>query len=205
MRAMTLPERGSQTLFNGRNFSGLRFLLGNGCGPRPLGCGSTDPGTTFRVEKGAIHISGRPSGYLYTERKFLDFTLRLDLRYVPYAGMETEADYYSNTGILLFVTEHRVWPKSLEVQGVYPLALSILPIDTEAVFSSDLHLRRSAMRPLGEWNSVEIVSKAGEVRVSLNGQLVTTVTEHEFEEPGHIGFQSEGAEVYLRNIRIEEH
>ena len=66
-------------------------------------------------------------------------------------------------------------------------------------------MRRSAIQPLGEWNSIEVVSKGGEVRVSLNGQLVTTVTEHEFEEPGHIGFQSEGAEVYLRNIRIQEH
>jgi len=205
MRAMTLPEEGFYTLFNGRSFSGLDFLLGSGCRPRPLGCGATDPGTTFRVEKGAIYISGRPSGYVYTERKYLNFTLRLDLRYVPYAGMETEADYYSNTGIFLFVTKHEVWPKSLEVQGVYPWALSILPIDTEAVFSSDAHVRRSAIRPLGEWNSIEVVSTGGEVRVSLNGQLVTTVTEHEFEEPGHIGFQSEGAEVYLRNIRIQEH
>ncbi|MAF64787.1 MAG: hypothetical protein CMJ84_03895 [Planctomycetes bacterium] len=205
MRAMTLPEEGFRTLFNGSNFAGLRFLLGSGCEPRPLGCGSTDPGTTFRIEKGAIYISGRPSGYVYTERKFLNFTLRLDLRYVPYVGMESESDYYSNTGILLFVKEHRVWPKSLEVQGVYPWALSILPIDTEAAFTSNAHVRRSAMRPLGEWNSVEVVSKGGEVWVSLNGQLVTTVTEHEFEEPGHLGFQSEGASVYLRNIRIAEH
>jgi quinoprotein glucose dehydrogenase len=204
MRSMTLPESGFEMLFNGRDFTGLRFLLGHGCQPRPQGCGATDPGTTFRIHKGAIHNSGRPSGYMYTEKKFLDFTLRLDLRYVPYAGMDSDAEYYSNTGILLFVTEHRVWPKSLEIQGMYPAALSILPIDTEPVFTTDAHARRAAMLPPGEWNAIEIVSRSGEVRVSLNGRLVTTVTEHEFEEPGHIGFQSEGAEVYLSNIRIRE-
>jgi hypothetical protein len=32
--------------------------------------------------------------------------------------------------------------------------------------------------------------------------LVTTVTEHEFKEAGHIGFQSERAEPRWRNIRI---
>ncbi|MBJ18338.1 MAG: hypothetical protein CL933_02835 [Deltaproteobacteria bacterium] len=204
MSAMTLPEEGFRMLFNGRDFEGLRFLLGSGCQPPPLGCGATEPGTTFRVEKGAIHISGRPSGYIYSERKYLNFILRLDLRYVPYPGMRTEAEYYSNTGILLFVNKHGVWPKSLEVQGVYPSALSILPIDSEANFTTDAHRRRAALRPLGEWNSVEIVSQAGEVRVSVNGQQVTTVSDHEFEESGHIGFQSEGAEVYLRNVRILE-
>ncbi|MCH2170459.1 DUF1080 domain-containing protein [Myxococcota bacterium] len=201
---MTLPEEGFNTLFNGRDFSGLRLLLGSGCRPRPEGCGATDPGTTFKIEKGAIHISGRPDGYMYTEEKCLNFTLRLDLHYVPYAGMETESGDHSNTGIFLFVNEHEVWPKSLEVQGVYPLALSILPIDTDATFTTDAHVRRTAMRPLGDWNSLETVSKGGEVRVSLNGELVTTVTEHEFRESGHIGFQSEGAEVYLRNLRIQE-
>jgi hypothetical protein len=87
---------------------------------------------------------------------------------------------------------------------MYPAALSILPIDTEPVFTTDSHARRAAMLPPGKWNAIEIVSRSGEVRVSLNGRLVTTVTEHEFEEPGHIGFQSEGAEVFLSNIRIRE-
>lgn len=204
MRAMTLVEEGFTPLFNGQDLSGFKFLLGNACTPAPQGCGSTQPGTTFTVNKGAIHISGRPSGYLYTEHKYLDFTLRLDMRYLPYDGMESAADYYNNTGIVLFITEHQVWPKSLEVQGLYREALSILPIDNQAKFTFNKHLRDTTMRPLGEWNSIEIVSRAGEVQVSVNGLLVTTVTEHEFKLPGHIGVQSEGAEVYLRNIRIRE-
>jgi mono/diheme cytochrome c family protein len=202
MRAMTLPEPGFRPLFNGRDFEGLGFLLGHGCRPQPEGCGLTEPGTTFRIEKGVLKISGRPSGYVYTEDRYLDFTLRLDMRYLPYEGMESDSDYYGNAGILLFVQEHRVWPKTVEVQGYFPQALSILPIDTPVSFETDERARRIAMRPIGEWNSIEIDSAQGRVRVSLNGELVTTVTEHEFEEPGHIGFQSEGGEVELRNIRI---
>lgn len=204
MKAMPLVEKGFTSLFNGHDLSGFKFLLGNSCTPAPQGCGSTKPGTTFTVDKGAIHISGRPSGYLYTENKYLDFTLRLDMRYVPYAGLQADSDYYANTGIVLFITEHQVWPKSLEVQGLYREAMSILPIDNQAKFTFDRHLRDSAMRPLGQWNSIEIVAKAGKVLVSVNGVLVTTVTEHEFKLPGHIGVQSEGAEVYLRNVRIRE-
>jgi len=204
MRAMTLPEPGYRTLFNGRDFSGLAFLRGNGCRPAPAGCGATDPGTTFRIEKGMLRISGRPSGYVYTQEKFRDFSLRLDLRYIAYPDLESDADYYSNSGILLFVTEHQVWPKSLEVQGYYPLVLSILPIDTKAEFAVDTRVLRSALRPIGQWNAIEVVSRDGEVRVLLNDEPVTTVHAHEFDAAGHIGFQSEGAQVDLRNIRIRE-
>jgi mono/diheme cytochrome c family protein len=204
MRAMTLPESGYRTLFNGRDFSGLAFLRGNGCRPAPEGCGATDPGTTFRIEKGMLRISGRPSGYVYTQEKFRDFSLRLDLRYIAHPDLESDADYYSNTGILLFVTEHQVWPKSLEVQGYYPLALSILPIDTTAEFQVDTRALRSVLRPIGQWNAIEVVARDGEVRVLLNDEPVTSVQAHEFDAAGHIGFQSEGAQVDLRNIRIRE-
>ena len=203
MRAMTLPEPGFRVLFNRHDLSGFGFLLGNNCTPAPEGCGATEPGDTFRVEQGKVQISGRPSGYMYTKARYLDFTLRLDMRYLPYVGMAEEADYYSNAGILLFVTDHQVWPKTLEVQGLYPLRLSILPIDTPAEFTTDTEARRAAMRPVGEWNAVEIVATGGEVRVSVNDRLVTTVTKHEFRAPGHIGFQSEGARMELRNIRID--
>jgi hypothetical protein len=63
--------------------------------------------------------------------------------------------------------------------------------------------RKRAYRRVGEWSSVEIVSKNGQVTSYLNGVLVNTVTEHPFNEPGHIGFQSEGVEVHWRNIRIK--
>ena len=46
------------------------------------------------------------------------------------------------------------------------------------------------------------MSKNGQVQSYLNGVLVNTVTEHPFKEPGHIGFQSEGAEVFYRDIEV---
>jgi hypothetical protein len=62
--------------------------------------------------------------------------------------------------------------------------------------------RRRARRPLGQWNSVEIASKNGEVRSSLNGVLLSVVSEHPFKEPGHIAFESQGTEIHWRNVRI---
>ncbi len=50
---------------------------------------------------------------------------------------------------------------------------------------------------------MEIVSSNGEIKASLNGVLVSTVLEHEFTEPGHIAFESQGTEIQWRNIRIK--
>jgi cytochrome c2 len=202
--AMTLLEPGYRKLFDGEAFGKLGVLLGNGCDPPPEGCGSIDPGETFRLDGGLLRVSGRPSGYIYTLERFREFSLRLELRYQPYPGMRDDTDYYANTGLLLFVEEHRVWPRSLEVQGYYPDVFGILPIDTTAEFTVDQQVRKSFLRPIGEWNALEIVSKDASVRVFLNGALVTTVHDHEFEGPGSIGIQSEGAVVDFRNIRIRE-
>jgi hypothetical protein len=44
----------------------------------------------------------------------------------------------------------------------------------------------------------------GQVHSNVNGTLVSVVTHHEFKEHGYLGFQSEGAKIYWRNIRIRE-
>src|SRR5216683_1616002 len=70
LMGMTLPEKGFTTLFNGKDFTGWGFLLGNGCTPRPDGCGQTEPGSTFKIEKGTVVCSGTPLGYMYpTDKK----------------------------------------------------------------------------------------------------------------------------------------
>ncbi len=43
----------------------------------------------------------------------------------------------------------------------------------------------------------------GNMTISLNGSVVSTVSDCELTE-GPIGFQSEGAEIHLRNIKILE-
>jgi mono/diheme cytochrome c family protein len=204
MKGMWLNERGFESLFNGRDFTGLRFLFGPRCRPHPDGCGSTEP-TTFSIRDNELVTTGKIQGYIYTEKKYLNFTLRADQRFVLPADWDGEKDnvvFWGDTGYMLFVNEHRVWPKALQFQGDYRHFLTITPMSTKATFTEDVDARKRARRPPGEWNSVEIVSKNGEIRGFLNGVLISTVTQHEFREPGAIAIQSEGAEVRWRNIRI---
>jgi cytochrome c2 len=203
MRGMTLLEPSFTSVFNGRDFTGLKFLLGANCKPRPEGCGQTTPGSTFRIEKGTVIASGRPYGYMYTEKQYLNFTLRLDYRFTPIPGIENDSDFPGNSGYLLFIKEHQVWPKYIEIQGGNSGVLSVISTGGKAVFTVDNDARRRVLRPVGEWNSVEIVSANGQIKSSLNGTLISTISEHEYTG-GHIGFQSEGSEIAWRNIRIKE-
>jgi hypothetical protein len=65
------------------------------CTPRPEGCGQTQPGSTFKVEKGMIFCSGTPIGLMYPTKKYLNFTLRLEYRFPPYAGMESVDEFFT--------------------------------------------------------------------------------------------------------------
>jgi len=110
-------DKGFERLFNGKDFTGWGFVVGPNCKPRPEGCGDTSPGSTFKVDDGMILNTGSPHGYMYPLKKFWNFTLRLQYRFEPYPGMESDDDLFTNTGYLLFITKHDVWPRTLEVQG----------------------------------------------------------------------------------------
>ena len=205
LMGFTIPEKGFTTLFNGKDLAGWGFLLGSNCTPRPEGCGQTEPGTTFKVEKGMIVCSGTPIGYMYpTNKKYLNFTLRLEYRFPPYPGMESDDQFYGNSGYLIFMKEHRVFPEMIEIQGMNLEILDVRPSKKSTIFTVDTEARQRAVHPIGEWNTVEIVSKDGQVHSYLNGTLVSTVSHHEYTEPGYIGFQSEGVKIYWRNISIKE-
>jgi cytochrome c len=203
MRDMTL-DRGFERLFNGKDFTGWGFVVGANCTPRPEGCAQTTPGTTFRVEGGMVHDFGKPHGYMYTLNKYWNFTLRFEYRFDAYKGMETDDDLFSNTGYLLFITKHDVWPSTMEIQGKTDFEMAINPMDGKASYTFDDVARARARKPAGQWNAVEILSKDGEIWNYLNGTLISHVSSHSWKEAGYIGFQAESGEVHFRNIRIKK-
>ena len=76
-------ETGFVPLFNGRDFSGWKFVLGPNCRPAPDGCGRTTPSGVFKVVDGKIVCTGQTQGYMYSDKKYLNLTLRFDYRFEP--------------------------------------------------------------------------------------------------------------------------
>jgi hypothetical protein len=207
MKLMPLDGPGFVRLFNGRDFSGWKFLLGLGCKPAPAGCGRSQPGSFVTIRNGMVVNDGKTHGYMYTEKKYKNFVLRLDYRAVkPLDFQGPDYMYYANTGYLLFLQDEtqQVLPKSIALAGEQRDLMKPVALDTVFKSTWDQAALQRAVLPLGEWNAIEIESRDGVIKGSVNGALISTVTQHEFTNPGYIGLQMQGYPIIWRNIRIKE-
>ena len=204
MKSMMLSEAGFEPLFNGRDFSGFNFVIGPNCAPAPDGCGKTDPGDVLWVENGEIRCACNVHGYFYWEDIYEDFTFRFEQRLERPAEWDpADRLYFGGTGALVFIQKpHRVFPRSLEIEGRYFDLGEPFPIGGKADITYDHDARMRAGRPVGEWDAIEIASRDGVVRTSINGTLVSTTSEHDYPA-GQLGMQTEGAPVAWRNLRIK--
>ncbi len=172
-------EEGFVPLFNGKDLTGFVPFLPGG-----------DPAKTWRVENGVLICTGRPNGYLRTEREFGNFILRFE-----YRMMEP-----GNSGVFLMNLPDRIWPYGIEFQLLYTEVGRIFGVAGAKVNATPVLQRPSRLR---EWNTYEIVHYNGFVATCLNGHVVAVGANAE-PRKGHLIFQSEGAEIHFRNIRLRE-
>jgi mono/diheme cytochrome c family protein len=206
MKQMVLGEPDFERIFNGRDFTGMKFVVGPNCQPAPQGCGRTEPGAVLKIDSGKLICKCNVHSYWYTEKKYQNFTLRFQHRFIKPPAWEPGDNselYMGGGGFLLFIADnYRVWPKSIEVEGRWRDFGDIFFIGgPQGKYTYDNAVKVKAGRSPWEWNDVEIVSKGGQVRSYLNGTLVSTITEHGYPA-GHIGFQMEGSPTEWRNLRV---
>jgi hypothetical protein len=188
-------DEGFQDLFNGKDFTGWKTVL----------VGNTDPDKTWSVKDGVIICTGHPNGYFYTEKSYKNYVFRYDWRYKRPEGLKAEKDFKGNSGCLIHIQEpHKVWPKCVEVQGENLRHGILIFINNKKIESKyDQKTKDQVTHPVGEWNTTEIICKDdGSIVAKINGTEVSS-GKGELTE-GQIGFQSEGAEIHFRNIKIKE-
>lgn len=155
---------------------------------------------TFTASDGIIHISGQPFGYMRTTETFKDYTLYLEYRW---AGNEK-----ADGGIFNRLQgEDHVWPRdAVQFQmrpDDYGYIFSGYPvdgIDGQGLYKKPNINTEDPERPIGEWNNVEISCKGKQITIKVNGTLVNEANIDATE--GHIGMQSEGGPIDIRNIYI---
>lgn len=155
---------------------------------------------------GVISFTGNVRNYAYTKRPYGNFTLRFDYRWPTAADLPEAERPDANTGVLVYITgEHKIWPKCLEVQGKWSEMGHIKSnsMDVTVTVRDDPDARKQARKPVGEWNTVEIVSKDGALTSILNGVTIADSDPTELRE-GPIGLQAERFDVDFRNVRIHE-
>ncbi|MBW8041850.1 MAG: DUF1080 domain-containing protein [Planctomycetes bacterium] len=183
-------------LWNGKDFSGWKLFVPDS---------AHDVTKTWSIKDGVIRCTGRPAGYMRTEVDYADYLFHVEWRWPDKGG---------NSGVLNhMVGEDKVWPKSLECQLASGSAGDFWVIggfecrehargDKRVRGRNVRKLKKSSEKPLGQWNSYDIICKDDWVVVLVNGKLQNVATRCSLKS-GKICLQSERTSVEFRNIYIE--
>ncbi|MFK7984352.1 MAG: DUF1080 domain-containing protein [Saprospiraceae bacterium] len=191
-------ESGFTTLFNGKNLNGW---VGNK--------------TSYKVDNGTILVdpAGKGGGNLYTEKEYSNFNYRFEFQLTPgannglgiHAPLEGDAAYLGKELQILDNTAEKY--ANLKPYQYHGSVYGIIPA------------KRGFLKPVGEWNSEEVIVQGSTIKIILNG---TTIVDGDFMEAskngtmdkkdhpglqrtkGHIGFLGHGDVLRFRNIRIKE-
>lgn len=197
--ALFVMNAHSQTeeLFNGKDLSNWNFIVDGNKKPAEQ---------VYSVQDGVILIHGEPFGYMYTKKKYKNYTLELEWSWIGEA---------SNSGIFLAIAETESgnpFPNGIECQlkaglagdfvllGGSDLEEYVAPADGRPKFPVIQKREASNEKPIGEWNKAKIEVRDGKITVYINGTLQNQGTNKVKE--GYIGLQSEGGPIQFRNLKL---
>ena len=211
--AQTAVPKGFVPLFDGTSTSGWHAY------------GKKAATAAWKVENGELHFDPTAAkngqgGDLVTDKEYTNFHLKLEWKVAANA----------NSGIIFFVNEDLA-----KFKNTYETGLEMQVLDNNGHPDGKIEKHRAGdlydliksttepVKPVGEWNSVDIVCKFGKLQMLLNGVKVveTMLWDDKFKSlvagskfatwPGFAAFQSgkialqdHGDNVWYRNIMIKE-
>jgi hypothetical protein len=195
-------DAGFVPLFNGRDLTGW---VNVNCAPG-----------TFLVKDGEIITTGKPTGFLRTEKQYENFVLELE-------WMHVNKKEVGNSGVFLWgdplPAVGTPFTRGIEVQVLVNLEKPNAYTSHGDVFSiQGATCKPDRPHPMGwarclpserrakgggEWNHYRIEAKDGAIKLHVNGKEVSGVSECK-PRKGYLALESEGAECHFRNIKIKE-
>lgn len=187
---------GFEPVFNGTDFTGWVGALGN-----------------YEIVDGAIVCKPKKGGNIYAKWEYADFVARLEYK-LPSGG---------NNGLAIRSpggNAHVATQAMCELQildDTHPKYAKLDPRQFNGSVYGMIPANRGYLRPVGEWNFIEVTVKGPTVQVELNGTRildgdVSKVTQFKdnTKHPGKdrtsglFGFAGHNDPVAFRNIRIKK-
>jgi hypothetical protein len=206
-------QKGFKPIFDGKTTTGWHTY------------GKKTASAGWKVEDGVLHFDPEAAkngqgGDLVTDLEYENFHLKLEWKVSPNA----------NSGIIFYVNEN---PQ--KYANTYETGLEMQVLDNDGHPDGKITKHRAGdlydliqsksepVKPVGEWNTAEVVCKNGKLSLVLNGVIVveTVLWDDNFKalvagskftawpafgtfKKGKIALQDHGNNVWYRNISIKE-
>ena len=181
-----------------------------------------DP-STFFVKDNEIITTGKPTGYLRTEKQYENFIAEFDWMHVP-----PKPSAVGNSGFFVWADPLPAvgtgYTRGIEVQVLVNLTTRQEGRDHRHQpgrpvqhLGRDLHARPAAPegwarclpqrepqpRASGEWNHYHVEANDGRITLAVNGHEVSGVSKCN-PRKGYLALESEGSECHFKNLKIKE-
>ncbi|NDP28667.1 MAG: DUF1080 domain-containing protein [Flavobacterium sp.] len=206
-------QKGFKPLFDGHTTTGWHTY------------GKTTAGSAWKVQDGVLHFDpaaakDNQGGDLVTDKEYENFHLKLEWKAAPKA----------NSGIIFYVNENLE-----KYPNTYSTGLEMQILDNEGHSDGKITKHRAGdlydliksstepVKPVGEWNTAEVLCKNGKLTLVLNGVIVvetklwddnfkTLIAGSKFADwkgfgtfkKGKIALQDHGENMWFRNIMIKK-
>jgi hypothetical protein len=198
-------ERGFTKLFNGKDTSG--WIYGTLKGKE----NKAGVGYQVNPETGVLYTTAHDGGNLYTAKQYANFIFRFEFKLAPGGnnGLGIRAPREGNAAY-----------EGMELQILDDSSDRYTKLRPEQYHGSIYDVvaaKRGALKPVGEWNSEEVIADGRHIKVIVNGVTTVDANLDDVQDPeklkkhpglqrkdGHIGFLGHGEALEFRNIRIKE-
>ena len=202
-------ETGFSPMFNGKDFTGWTYAK------NPKGDDiKVGKGYQIRADDGVIYSTNEDGGRLMSVKEYSDFELRFDFKLTPSAnngiGIRCSADGNpAYRGMEIQILDDK-GPK------YHAPNKEIRPEQYHGSIYDVVAAKQGFQKPVGEWNSEQIIAKGHHITVILNGTTIVDANLDDVKDDhvlakhpglhyptGHVALLGHGSAVEFRNFRIK--